>query len=744
MASGGALHIEFRQSLGLYNASVTVKHSRFQNNDASKVGGSLVFGGAMVVSSNPMISTEPLRVILESCTFIDNWSDEFGGSLYFSGNNKILISGTQFMLTSKARKMKSAVLIFSQSKISLKNVTFDVKKYFWPRKSLSIFDLSDQIFLGSIDINVICPAWFKLSKTDQWRPSNRDQKSYAQFLSLTCSDCPFGKYVPNSNMNKISYKEINVERINVHTNNFLGKPNDCEICPYGASCPGDMLLAKPNFWGYASNRKMKFQRCPHKYCCLTISNNTCPNHNSCQGNRMGILCGACKNGYSVSITSPDCILDSKCSSSWVWPILIFAAFVYVFWYTFKNDIITLIPKLLKKKTCTKVIRGPAEIQKHSCNINKGYFGIITYFIQTAAVLHVPVDFIDDSGQSALQKIKGMVDSILNVEVINYDVNHSTICPFKGFTTRDKTIVRIAFLFGIYISWSIIQFVLNILAKTLIHNKVDIYRLKNEKFIFGFLDICQYTYSGIATVGFASITCVYIADRSVWKFDGTVECLALWQIIVLAILVVYTISLPIYLTFAQKILYLGKISGKQYIFGCLFPAYYIVNWTFKLICKQLSRKISVKDFDSATGNDELKQVLIVAFQETYRLGDKTILPWEAVILFRRLILSMTALINNDVAKTMINIAFCILFTVHHIYVKPFRSKCSNHIEALSLVLLCFVAIFNYAKVFYLETDSISQNQLLSVIQIFSTIEGSFKLLLISIILLLESYLKLKTI
>ncbi len=63
---------------------------------------------------------------------------------------------------------------------------------------------------------------------------------------------------------------------------------------------------------------------------------------------MGILCGACKEGFSVSIITVVCMPNSKCGADeWFWLVVILAAFGYTWWYVLKDDIFTLFFHLIR-------------------------------------------------------------------------------------------------------------------------------------------------------------------------------------------------------------------------------------------------------------------------------------------------------------------------------------------------------------------------------------------------------------
>ena len=153
-------------------------------------------------------------------------------------------------------------------------------------------------------------------------------------------------------------------------------------------------------------------------------------------------------------------------------------------------------------------------------------------------------------------------------------------------------------------------------------------------------------------------------------------------------------------------------------------------------------IKQKPVDPANKIDKVREVIMGALRGTYRMDDHTASCWEVIIIFRRLILSATALINNSIICTSFNLTFCMVFALHHVYIKPFRAASSNHIESLSLIFLCFVAFVNCLKSFYLEMDDNSQGPILSVLETFHSIEKLLIFVLTGFLLALEVYSKVK--
>ena len=89
-------------------------------------------------------------------------------------------------------------------------------------------------------------------------------------------------------------------------------PISCiETCPYGGDCEsgGAGIVARPGFWGSRVGSGAAFHSCPDEYCC---EHAPCENLSSCSGNRRGVLCGECQQGYSAAFGTTACVESSSC------------------------------------------------------------------------------------------------------------------------------------------------------------------------------------------------------------------------------------------------------------------------------------------------------------------------------------------------------------------------------------------------------------------------------------------------
>ena len=77
-----------------------------------------------------------------------------------------------------------------------------------------------------------------------------------------------------------------------------------------------------------------------------------------------------------------------------------------------------------------------------------------------------------------------------------------------------------------------------------------------------------------------------------------------------------------------------------------------------------------------------------------------LPWEGLLIFRRLVLNVVlTFIYESRLKMFIALVICVIILISHMYVKPFTSSADNFMETLSPGTLIVVCGLTLIKAFY---------------------------------------------
>ncbi len=520
-----------------------------------------------------------------------------------------------------------------------------------------------------------------------------------------------------------------------------------------------------------------FQQCPAGYCCSGSTSNTCSVYNYCPGNRTGTLCGACQEGFSVSILTGTCTPDNKCGGDqWFWLVAILTAMAYALWYTLKDDIFAFFFSLISlmmqifNRSKSKVNDNPVRVmpsnkvdpslpsfrvaddlssigrpndsvnvdtlekENTQDDVDKGYFGIVTYYVQMAAVIMIQIEFNEvGTSQSFLDKLVSYIGRFLNLELTQMSFD---VCPIIGLTTVGKYVYNLMFLFGIYLSWLgffVFTFILaGILMKS--ENYTPMARRTKSfklKLVRGVIEIIKYTFAGFCGIIFLSLVCVQIGESYVWFHDGTNVCLEKWQIIIVIFALFYALPFPSILFLGLKMLKQNKISPTIFVFSCLFPLPALV---FMLIHTCVRKGIRVKETPALS---EESQAIISVLQGPYREDDKHFtLYWEAMVSIRRLLITAMTLVSFASIRMVIITTLCLIFLVQHYYLSPFLVRSSNDVETLSLLLLSLASIFNLLKASLTDSGAVPSGPTVSFFKSIELCEKVFVLIIIAYILLVE--------
>ncbi len=826
---GGAIFLKFTRSQTLSNAVFQMHNTNFSNNKAEKADYTTACGGALAIISNlgPLVPYQLFHVNIVKCKFLDNFAHDEGGSLYLSGYSYANIIESVFLVESLNDFPAKGLHLSSNGELSVTDTNISVS----PTKS-DVEAVSVQIFyfemkISSLDMVFVCPDWHSPTLIPDFKPSQILNKPVLQGITCKCSSCTESKYSPSVTQYYVSYHD-GQSSLSVESSTRNQSIPKCIPCPYGGHCPGNRLAARPNFYGFWEDGQIAFQRCPADYCCSGSKTAPCESYNSCNGNRTGVLCGSCTIDHSMSILSNNCVPDKECGKEvWFWPVSVLAVVAYMLWYTLKDEIIKIVSYLPLKlvNRCASKLKSQTSAQRNTLNLHnkkslrgervkgverdngktvrtlrgietgpslkvepeigfdnsldlvvdpdldKGYFGILTYFVQASVIMRIDVEFhsVETGQESMLDRVERYINQLLNIELssVSYD-----ICPIVSLEASGKVLFHGLFLLAIYFSW-ILTYILTILIFKItqkIHRKsTKWFEIIRIKLIRGIVEIIKYTYSGFAGITIMAMTCVKVLDEFVWKFDGTVNCLAPWQIGILSVGLGYTIPFFLVIILGTKLMRDHQISGTLFLMGCILPPPFLfycitvqcyrkcINNNGQKIIKESTNSIHIQNGKSGLNGGcdvENDDQLVVCHGNNNTSCSSTILSvlqgpyitsqsdWEAVMIIRRLFLSITPLINNAIIQMIFNCSFCAVFLVHHLMVKPFIFTPSNKVETLSLLLLIWVAIVNLLKASYTEMGEIPTGPAADIFQTLKFCENLLILLVIAYMLSIEVHLRLK--
>ncbi len=771
------------------NSRLVVSFCIFVNNTATK-GFSTFKGHGGGVS----ITSESLDVEFKDSIFIDNKADDAGLALYTSTGVTVSLSNCSIYYSVDPINPIQGVLMFIAGKTTHIQSNFQVTN-FRPDSYVGPINIFYVAIGNDLTIEIVCPKWYRHNEEHTALSSGSNT---IRDMRYDCAPCSDNYYTTSAAANILSYSTSGNTSA-IITESIDQSENICIECPYGAICTGNNVMPRPNYWGYWHEDELVFQQCPAGYCCSGTNSSTCNVYDYCEGNKTGILCGVCQEGFSVSILTGNCTPNRNCGNDdWFWLFAVLVALAYALWYTLKDDIFALLfatitfmqsfCKRSKSKINTEAnirnskddcIISTATVQHEAdssqdknsvhdkvdnndddiitvqsragnsseANISsqdggdeesndeddgdKGYFGIVTYYVQMAAVIMIEIEFSDiDNSQSYLDRIVNNIAIFLNLELTQMTFD---ICPIVGLSAVGRHLYNLFFLLGIYASWSGV-FTVTIIILAIMHKVGKIETLAKKldsiklKLIAGLIEIIKYTYAGFCSIIFMSLVCAQIGNEYVWWYDGTNVCLENWQIVIVIFAAFYAVPFPLTLAVGMKLLKESKISPIAFVCSCLFPlpALFIM-----LIYIRMSNSSQTPE------SSDTSETIISVLQGPYREDKKHFtLYWEAMVSVRRLLITGMTLVPYASIRMIIVTVLSVIFLVQHNYMSPFQVRSSNNVEALSLSLLLLASVLNLLKASLTDAGIVPSGPTVPFFKTVELCEKIFVLMIIAYILSLE--------
>ena len=139
--------------------------------------------------------------------------------------------------------------------------------------------------------------------------------------------------------------------------------------------------------------------------------------------------------------------------------------------------------------------------------------------------------------------------------------------------------------------------------------------------------------------------------------------------------------------------------------------------------------------------EIAQVILSSLEGPYKTYGTT-RYWVSIMELRRLLLTLTLFCPYVIMQISLALFLSLAFLVHHIYVQPFLTTCSNQAETVSLFFLCLIAGFNAFKASYSQSGMLVKGPAQDLLLIFDTMEHALLLFLIAIIVLIHMLFMMK--
>eukprot|EP01083_Nonionella_stella_P119246 356367_1 len=355
-------------------------------------------------------------------------------------------------------------------------------------------------------------------------------------IELHVTSCPVGY---GSDPNDIQCLICPDGTYNLSPNNT----NHCEDCNEdtndGVICHGGHILIALNWWlGFCgANDSMVTNICPTAYCCQMEGFCDFSEDNQaetlCAHNRnvSEPLCGACFEGYTEAINSPQCMICEE--QHWMWfskPIAL--AIVYTLYLIFSNPIKEKDTKQRDEKE-VYVTYTHCSCLGACINQCKAWAGNTDFVLlcQTL-VLRVLLYYEQALGSVMWPSFSSpymaeiyTIASIFNLETSVLNTDSDAKCLFEGLTSKNK--ILLAFL-----PWLLI-FVLLLVSYTYVAMRFTPNRCKcgNANFSKAFVGLFIICVSQVLSILFKLLNCQRVGELLVHFYFGSEECFASWTMVV---------------------------------------------------------------------------------------------------------------------------------------------------------------------------------------------------------------------
>ena len=622
----------------------------------------------------------------------------------------LTITDSSFKTTSEYfhdKHHQGGEILYSQGRISMRGTRIRSMDDFSEYNSL-IIHMSKQGTIEVNDINVTCPIGKDITTTIPKQLIDFGDEIIA--FTVKCSACSPHRYsLLKGNMGPKLNNQSHIR---------------CYDCPVGGNCTNGQIKATDNFWGFRKKsdyNEIRFAACPYGYCCIERQ---CETYNSCGNGRHDTLCGRCKPGLVENIFTHACLKSEDCYHPWFWGIMGIAGVLYVLFFVYQKETANLVVAILVPRRILKSIKhilfdginiildkifkpssaghdissDPTEYEAmqidhqvprdESESFFPGLLKIVVFFYQTNVLLKV---YSGGKSHNLSHYLEEMVTTLFNLRPEGLFFQKLSWCPFYGLKPVHKLVFKTSFVFYMLTVISVLVIICNI-VKPNYDTKAFYSRLN-----CGILRVLLISYNTITISCFSLVSCVELGSLGkVLYIDGTIKCFSWWQYIVIAIICIWIALYPIGIYASSSLLHNNQLAKGKYLLSILLPLPTVLYWMFIKIHLLKDNADRVEDARLDQNTREMLNVLEGPFRKYHGTSKSNNykLPWEAVLIARKLILIiMRTFINNVLLRLYLMQVSMILFAFHHSYVQPYSTKVLNYIETVSLLMLIVICIIN---------------------------------------------------
>ena len=599
---GGALTIRSNEH------SATVKKSTFLDNIASKRGGAVFIDIELrdrKGNSNINHSVEPARI--EHCTFKNNNAGAAGQTLYSNANVDLFditveaVDGNE----SVSHLQLEGELVIMRG-VHIKGINEGPIQSMMVKQGIRVSTYDLQI---KGEVSYTCPPHFKtdtkhtfyLGVRDPKLPDAPDDNIFTSLVSQ-CVSCPPQKYMLKAQ--KITIKPFSKDVTGHNSWDENLSKAQCLKCEPGAICDGD-IIPLDNYWGYQwSESTILFTACPPGFCCSSKTT-PCKSFDTCKEGRTGKLCGSCKDGYSLSFLSGECVkkLKEKCDLNMFVSVLVGVSLIYSTLFTFLpciKDIAMNLYAYCKRKPEYEVINGVSigTRRKDETFSFIAYINIVFFFFQIASLVHVEIPILPGQDTGIIDKIRTFVFNACN---FRYVIDRK-LCPMDNLTLPVKefitlgiklsTIFNVFLFFIVWCCWRLLMYIIRCIQQKYTNEEVEetvqlcdkegnvqvVIALGDQNtscppfpciLKMGFIKLVKLNITSISTMALHMVHCVRIGDHMHMYLYGDLQCYNRWQWLVIGLVIPTVVLYPVAFDVALKFLKKRLLSSKSFLLISLF-------------------------------------------------------------------------------------------------------------------------------------------------------------------------------
>ena len=731
---------------------------------------------------------------ISNSKFINNTARLLGACIFVDIDGTLLLKQSYLENTPVHHHALQGDILYSDGIMLINNVVLMVRTAV---NGLSLLRHSGKHWtLDITNVWVECPIGYDLRATNSSAYGVAKEglrRSYKlDQLSYFCESCPRNKYSLDHGylnytmvFNEFSYFTLLI-------NNSVPKPEytgkyihhiiQCEDCPYGGHCV-EGITAVANFWGYEQNKTVRFQHCPKGYCCSTPE---CGSIDSCSTHRHGLLCGRCKPGFSEALFSPDCVPNSKCGPSWLYPFgfsigltyalflllqtdlkeflftgpLTFSAFCKCFHRTKKSPYMNgkvsldikadgsdskFIPHSSSNSSDEIIKDGNAEGTENSEDPNdhravgSGLLIILFYYFQDALLLHVKTVYVNAESKTQ-QLVKTILSGLFKFQLDLFELIEE-VCAIPDMSAVPKVVSKalivpyvILIFFIMYLIHRWIRFLRR--SSTDLHTTSDtseMIQVKRYKKSFstrlssGFILALMFMFQKLGTSTFTLLNCVPVHDKRVLYIDGTITCYERWQYGAMAYAVLCVSPFFLVLLVGPSLLTRRQISLSQFFVACLCPLPMLLWWTCHLnskssCCHRTSTRNTTKQKCLSEDTEVVLQILQGPFKEN-RFG----LCWAGILIGRRLVLILLfTFVNDSLIRLLCMLLTCFVILLQHVHVQPYKDARGNVAGTTSAAALVTLGSINLVRAGFEAAEYTPTGPNAFLMKVFNEIENTLLL------------------